>query len=491
MLSLVVVFTSASLVFTPFVLGYVVGHTQAGSDSPRTLLESLLEQVRLLQPAPERPPLPVPSPDLEETFRPFWEVWSYVNKDFYQESRVEPTKLSRGAIRGMLASLEDPYSLYLDPLHREVTEADLRGQFDGIGVQVEMEDERLRVVSPLEGSPGERAGLRPGDVISQVDGREVRGLNLLEAIRMIRGPRGTSVALTIRREGRSPFEVTIPREEIRVPAVRGEVRPDGVGYVRINSFPVRVGSDLRQTLDRLKESSRGGPQAWVLDLRGNPGGYLEGAVAVTSQFLEEGVVLYEERRGADRHEIRTRGRPRAATGRMAVLVDGGTASAAEIVAGALRDNGRATLIGEPTYGKGTVQVIQGLSDGSALRLTVARWLTPKGDPIQGIGLVPEVPVVAAAGTDAALEHAIDLVRQRAASLSPLPLGEGGGEGVSLGRAEPREAASWHPLPLGEGGGEGVTPGFAAEVASRGSDSGAPDLVSILDSHERTDAPTLT
>jgi carboxyl-terminal processing protease len=216
--------------------------------------------------------------------------------------------------------------------------------------------------------------------------------------------------LTIKRGEQPAFDVSVAREEVRVSAVRGEVRSDGIAYIRITNFTQRVGAELRQTLDRLADQPKRG---WVLDLRGNPGGYLDGAIAVTSQFVDDKVVLYEQKRGDEREEIRTRGQARATTGPMAVLVDKGTASASEIVAAALRDSGRATLVGEQTFGKGSVQLVHRLSDGSALRLTIARWLTPRGDPIQGVGLEPTVVVATAAGRDAVLQEAVDLVHGQA------------------------------------------------------------------------------
>jgi len=399
------------LVAAPFAGGYVLGHAD-GIGPGETPLESALARVGLGGTRAERPPVPAPSAELNDAFQPFWETWGYVDRDFYNEHAVESHKLSRGAIRGMLASLEDPHTLYLDPTHRQITDADLRGAFDGIGVQVEMEDDQLKIISPLEGSPGQRAGLRPGDIITRVDGNDVHGMSLLDAIQMIRGPRGSSVHLTVARGAAAAFELAVPREEIRVPAVRGEVRPDGVAYIRITSFSLRVGADLRDVLDQLSTKD---PHGWVLDLRGNPGGYLDGAVAVASQFVEDKTVLYEERRTSEREEIHTRGRPRALTGPMAVMVDGGTASAAEIVAAALRDHGRATLIGEQTYGKGTVQIVHTLTDGGALRLTVARWLTPTGDPIQGVGLSPTIQVLADTSADSFLEQAVDFVRAQPGS----------------------------------------------------------------------------
>jgi carboxyl-terminal processing protease len=426
-----------------FVGGYVVGHGDAVGP-PRTLLSSWLTQVGLLSSASARGPVPAPSEELEGVFQPFWEAWGYVTRDYYSAEKVEPQTLSRGAIRGMLASIEDPYTLYVDPRHREVTEAELRGAFDGIGVQVEMVSERLRVVAPLEGSPGERAGIKTGDVISHVDGREIRGMDLAEAIRLIRGPRGSEVLLTVLRDSLTPFDLSVVREEIRISAVRGEVRPDGIGYLRITNFSLRVGADLRETIERL---TAGSPRGWILDLRSNPGGYLDGAVSVTSAFIADKIVLYEERRGEDREAINTRGEATATTRPVAILVDGGTASASEIVAAALRDHGRATVFGERTYGKGTVQVVHSLSDGSALRLTIARWLTPSGDPIQGVGLDPQIEVTPEEGSDRVLERAVDWLMQQQAQapelldLPPLTAVSSSQEPARVGMLDPWEQAS--------------------------------------------------
>lgn len=406
------------LVSGSFASGYIASRA-AALEAPLASIEFLLERVGLVDTVRAASKTPA---DVESLFKPFWEAWELIGKDFYDESAIDPDKLYRGAIKGMVGSVGDPYTLYLDPQHRELSEAELRGTFEGIGIQVEMTEQQLRVISPIAGSPGERVGLRPGDLITHVDGQPIRGLQLGDAIRMIRGPRGSGVTLTIQRgdagqrEGGAPFDVAIIRDQIRVETVRGEVRPDGVGYVRISTFSSGVGGQLRRTMERLQGQA---PIGWVLDLRGNPGGTLDGAISVASQFMNDGVVLYEQRRDGQRQEIRRRGDTRVATGPMAVLVDKGSASASEIVAAALRDNGRATLIGDTTFGKGLVQVVHRLSDGSALRLTIARWLTPNQELIQGLGLTPQISVTRDRDEpDHLLSRAVDLVRTEATQIVP-------------------------------------------------------------------------
>lgn len=394
------------LASSSFASGYVLSRSEALAPSFASL-DTWLERVGIASVVKAATATPA---DIDSLFKPFWEAWDLIEREFYDDSALDREKLSRGALKGMVSALGDPYTLYMDPQHRELSEAEIRGSFDGIGIQVEMTEQQLRVISPIAGSPGERAGLKPGDVIIHADGQALRGLQLGEAIRYIRGPRGSSVTLTIQRDGGPPFDVAVTRDSIRVESVRGEVRPDGVAYIRITTFSSGVGGQLRRTVERLQEQS---PIGWILDLRGNPGGTLDGAVSVTSQFLPQGVVLYEQRRDGAKQEIRRRGEARAATGPMAVLVDKGSASAAEIVAAALRDNGRATLIGDTTYGKGLVQVVHRLSDGSALRMTIARWLTPKQELIQGVGLSPTMTSDGVEG-EGVVQRAASLVRAQAA-----------------------------------------------------------------------------
>lgn len=437
------------LVSGSFASGYVASRADA-LDAPLASVESLLERVGVgaVRAASNA------SADVESLFKPFWEAWDLIGKQFYDESAVDQDKLFRGAIKGMVSAVGDPYTLYMDPQHRELSEAELRGTFDGIGIQVEMTEQQLRVISPISGSPGERAGLKPGDVIIRVDGLSIRGMPLGDSIRLIRGARGSPVTLTIQRDNSAPFDVSITREQIRVDAVRGEVRSDGVAYIKITTFSSGVGGQLRRAVEQMQEKS---PIGWVLDLRGNPGGTLDGAISVASQFMNEGVVLYEQRRDGQKQEIRRRGDAKAANGPMAILVDKGSASASEIVAAALRDNGRATLIGDTTYGKGLVQVVHRLSDGSALRLTIARWLTPNQELIQGVGLTPALGSEPGDG-DQLLLRAVAFVRTEAAhaaaegqaagsALAPTPVGRSAAvpddesDGVAALDAAERESAS--------------------------------------------------
>ncbi len=395
-----------ALVSVSFVSGYVVSRAEV-LNGPRAKIASVLQHIGLFDAAFAA--ASSPPPEVEELFRPFWEAWDLLGKEFYDESQIDGDKLFRGALRGMVGAVGDPYTLYMDPQHRQLSDAELRGTFDGIGVQVDLTDQQLRVIAPIPGSPAEKAGIRAGDVITHVDGQSLQGSQLGDTIRLIRGPRGSYVNLTIRREGVPPFDLSVMRDEIRLEAVTGEVKSDGIGYVRITSFTTGVSGQLRRTLDRLLQQE---PVGWVLDLRGNPGGTLEGAVSVTSQFISDGVVLYEQRRDGDRQEIRRRGDSNVIAGPMAVLVDKGSASASEIVAAALRDNGRATLIGETTFGKGLVQIIHRLSDGSALRLTIARWLTPTQDLIQDVGIAPAI--AASGDSDQVLAQALAFVRTQSA-----------------------------------------------------------------------------
>ncbi|HEX2986859.1 MAG TPA: S41 family peptidase, partial [Chloroflexota bacterium] len=283
------------------------------------------------------------------------------------------------------------HTYFVDPQERNISETQLQGGFEGIGVTVEMtKDGKVRVVAPQEGSPGEKAGIQPGDLITHVDGKSLAGLTLTQAVSLIRGPKDTTVTLTIARENApDPLTFEIARAEIRVESVRAEMLDQNVAYIRISQFGTQTSGELKTALQQLLDQN---PQGLILDLRANPGGYLVAAVDVASQFLKDGIVLVEERSGGERQAYRVKQGGIATDIKMVILVDKGSASASEIVAGALQDYERATLIGTTTYGKGSMQSVHTLSDGSSIHVTIAHWLTPKERPINGNGLVPDVEV---------------------------------------------------------------------------------------------------
>ena len=329
-----------------------------------------------------------PDPEIQSEFKIFWEAWELVESEYVDESTVDQREMTYGAIKGMLSSLEDANTRFSDPVDAVHVEEHIRGSFEGIGVRVEMRNGHLTVVAPLEDSPGEKAGLRGGDIISKVDGTDIGSLSLGESVRLIRGPRGTKVVLTIVRAGQPPFDVEIERAEIKLRSVRGEMLGD-IAYLKINNFNATSPDQLTSTMQELLAQE---PVGLILDLRNNPGGLLSSAVHVTSQFLSGGVVLREERRDADPQVFAVQSGGIATEIPMVVLVNSGSASASEIVAGALQDTGRAVLIGEKTYGKGTVQTLNRLSDGSILHLTIARWSTPDDRLIEKVGLEPDIAI---------------------------------------------------------------------------------------------------
>ena len=354
--------------------------------------------------------------DDQSRFRVFWEAWSLLEREYVDQSALDPQKLTHGAVDGLVESVGDPHTVFSTPRERELTDASLRGSFDGVGVQVDLRDQKLHVVAPIDGSPAAAAGLRPGDIITRVDGKEIRGMELNDIVLLIRGPRGTTVTLTIERTGQpEPLTVPIERAEIKVQSVRSRVLEDGLGYLRVTSFSATAANDLTAQLKLLLDQPVRGV---VLDLRSNPGGYLSSAVEVTSQFLADGVVLYQQDAAGQRQEHRTRPGGLATELPVVVLINKGSASASEIVAAALRDNGRATLVGEKSYGKGTVQTVHTLSDQSGLRVTSAIWLTPGGQPIEKAGVQPDVAVPVSAelppDQDPQLDEAIRILKNRAA-----------------------------------------------------------------------------
>lgn len=319
-----------------------------------------------------------------------WEVWQIVQEDF--DGQLPPEdELTYAVIHGLLESLDDEYTRFTPPEAAELVRERMEGTFEGIGAFVRENEEGLtEIVRPMDGQPADRAGLQAGDVVIAVDGESVTDRTLDEVIALIRGPEGTEVTLTIRREGVEPFDATITRAFIEIPIVESEMLEEGIAYVRLTSFSANAEEQLTQALEELLAQN---PEGLILDLRDNPGGFLDQSIAVADLFLPEGVVLYERSRTQDIDEVY-----RSETGELAegvplvVLINAGSASASEIVAGAIRDHDRGVLIGETTFGKGSVQLTHTLSDSSELRVTIARWYLPSNQSIDGNGIAPDIEV---------------------------------------------------------------------------------------------------
>jgi carboxyl-terminal processing protease len=362
-------------------------------------------------------PQPAPGPAADtvppELFSPFWQAWELVHTR-YVDQPVDDTALLRGSIRGMLEALGDEHTAYMDPEQYRQANIGLTGEYEGIGAWVDKDGKFLTIVAPIPGSPAEKAGVKAGDVVIGVDGEDMTGIDPSLVIQRILGPKGTTVLLTLTREGTlDPFDLSVVRDSINIPSVDGRMLDEGFGYVQLLTFGEETTRDLRATLKELLAQE---PRGLILDLRGNGGGYLTTAVEVASEFLAQGVVL-TERFGDGRVEtypVRTGGL--ATEIPMVVLVDAGSASASEIVAGALQDLGRAQLVGETTYGKGSVQDWITLDDdGGAVRVTIARWYTPNERQINAAGLEPDLEALISeedilAGRDPQLDRAIEALQ---------------------------------------------------------------------------------
>jgi carboxyl-terminal processing protease len=340
----------------------------------------------------------------------FTEVLDMVEKNYVEP--VEAEKLLQGAINGMIKSL-DPHSSFMTPeMYREL-EVETRGSFTGIGTEITLKKDVLTVVSPIEDTPAFKAGVKAGDQIIQIDGKSTKDITLQEAVTRLRGPRDTKVTLTIMREGfAKPREIEIVRSTIQIQSVKKRIYDQHIGYIRISSFQERTGDDLRKALREIEGKAR--PlQGIVLDMRNNPGGLLTQSVEVSDAFLKSGVI------------VTTRGRSRSMESKavasdsgdeplcpIVVLVNEGTASAAEIVSGALQDNGRALILGTQTFGKGSVQTVIPLEEGAALKLTTARYYTPSGRSIQAEGITPDIVVKPLRPADEGEEGDNHAVRER-------------------------------------------------------------------------------
>jgi carboxyl-terminal processing protease len=325
-----------------------------------------------------------------EELKTFAEVLSLIQKNYVEVTQSKD--LVYGAIRGMLNTL-DPHSAFMSPEMYKEMQVDTKGEFGGLGIQIGIKDNRLTVIAPIEGTPAERAGIKAGDFIIQVNEESTKEMTLMEAVEKMRGPKGTKVQLTIQREGtETPIVYDMIRDIIKIDSVKSKMLDDHIGYIRLSQFQDLTAKDLASALKKLKDEKM---QSIILDLRNNPGGLLTSAVETTEQFIPPGKVVVsikgrDPKKSSD--DYTSGNRTPYDNYPMIVLVNEGSASASEIVSGALQDWGRAIILGTQTFGKGSVQTILQLSDGSGLRLTTAKYYTPKGRSIQNIGITPDIVV---------------------------------------------------------------------------------------------------
>ncbi|MGA2518002.1 MAG: S41 family peptidase [Thermodesulfobacteriota bacterium] len=326
-----------------------------------------------------------------EDLKVFTEVLGLIQKDYVEETNSKD--LINGAIKGMLETL-DPHSAFMPPTMYKEMQEETKGRFEGLGIEITVKDSVLTVVSPIEGTPAYKAGILAGDQIVKIDGEPTKNFTLMDSVKRLRGPRGTKVTISILREGfTKPKDFTLVREVIPVRSVRHELLDKNYGYIRLSQFQEKTDDEFEKAIKALQEESKGTLRGLILDLRNNPGGLLDQAVKISDRFIESGLIVSVEGRKEDQ-KMKFYAHPdgKLAHYPLIVLVNGGSASGAEIVAGAIQDQGRGIIVGTQTFGKGSVQTIIPLKDGSGLRLTTARYYTPNGRSIQAKGIVPDIIV---------------------------------------------------------------------------------------------------
>lgn len=404
-------FRIAILLIICFLAGYYFGVTKISYD-----WKNYKPQITV---ASKEPPSGVSNVD----FAPFWLVWQKLQTDYYDKTKLDPQKMVNGAINGMIQTLGDPFTIYLPPVQNDNFKQGLAGQFTGIGAELGMKGSSIIVIAPLSGSPAEKAGIKAGDTILKVDGNPTTGWTLQQTVEKIRGPKGTEVKLIVTHKDTTKQEdVTIIRDVITVKSVDGWVKKvkdieaissnkgkdpeiarilkdqtlsnSQVAYIRLSQFGDSTNKDWTTLINNLNLQIRGNNsfKGIILDLRNNPGGYLTDAVFIASEFLPQGSSVVSETTGIENKTLSVERTGLFIDKPLVILVNKGSASASEIVAGALRDNKKTKLIGETTFGKGTIQQAEDLGNGSGLHVTIAKWLTPSGTWVNGTGLKPDIAV---------------------------------------------------------------------------------------------------
>jgi carboxyl-terminal processing protease len=380
-----IVFTA--MLATLLVLGLFIGGVIAGMYIPESVIASLKLPGLMTAATPTVDGKPV---SREELFKPFWQAWDLVHSD-YVEQPVDEQKMMQGAIRGMMDSLGDPHTSYMDPNEYRQMADPLEGEYEGIGAIVDIKGDYVTFISFFPGSPAELAGLKSGDMVLEINGKDMTGIDGNLVLKQIRGPAGTEVTLKLRRKDQTdPIVVSLKRQKITMNSVESKMLDGDIAYVQLLTFGDKTTDELKNAIKTLNEKH---PKGLILDLRNNGGGFLNTAIEVASQFLKTDVVMYEEYGTGEKKTFNTIPGGLARDIPMVILINGGSASASEIVAGALQDTGRAKLVGEKSYGKGSVQNWIPLdNDQGAVRITIARWITPDQRQINEKGLEPDVTV---------------------------------------------------------------------------------------------------
>ncbi len=394
-------FRIALFILIAFFIGYYLGITKINLD-----WKNYQPSLSIIN---KEPPQGMENVD----FTPFWTVWQDLESKYYDKTKLDPQELLNGAITGLVQSIGDPFTMYLPPVSNTNFKQGLAGQFQGIGAELGMQDKQIIVIAPLSGSPAEKQGIKAGDVILKVDGSSIVGWNLTQAVEKIRGKEGTKVTLTVlHKDSKTPTDITITRGVITVKSVDGFFKKikdipgviltgtlkshqdDKVVYIRLSQFGDSTNKDWLVLVNKLALGSQNGQSARgiILDLRNNPGGYLTDATFIAGEFLQEEQVVVMEEAGGERTSLSVNRHGLFLNTPLVILINKGSASASEIVSGAIRDHKRGILIGETSFGKGTVQEAEDLGNGAGLHVTVAKWLTPNGTWVNGKGLTPDITV---------------------------------------------------------------------------------------------------